>query len=161
MAFDAFIKVPGVDGESKRKGFEKQIEVFSFSLGASNPSSIGQGGGGGSGKASVSSFNFMKKSDITSPVLFQKCCEGEHFDKVVVTLNKSGGKAPVDFLKYEFEQVFVDSIQWAGSTGGDDTPNESVSLSFGKLSVTYTSQNPDGTKGATKVGQWDLTLVSA
>ncbi len=161
MAFDAFIKIPGVDGESKRKGFEKQIEIHSFSLGAANPTTIGHGGGGGAGKVSISSFSFMKKSDITSPVLFQKCCEGEHFDKVTVTLNKAGGKAPVDFLKYEFEQVYVNSIQWSGSSGGDDTPHESVSLDFGKVSVTYTGQNPDGTKGATKVGQWDLMAVAS
>jgi len=92
MAFDAFIKFTGVDGESKRKGFEKHIEIYSFSLGASNPTTIGAGGGGGAGKVSISSFNLMKKSYITSPVLFQKCCMGEHFDKVTVSLNKAGGK---------------------------------------------------------------------
>lgn len=161
MAFDSFIKIPGVDGESKRKGFEKQIEVYSFSLGASNPTTIGAGGGGGAGKVSISSFNFMKKTDITSPVLFQACCDGTHYDKVSITLNKSGGKAPVDFLKYEFEQVYVESIQWSGSSGGDDTPTESVSFAFGKMVVTYTGQNPDGTKGAVKSGQWDLTTVAA
>jgi type VI secretion system secreted protein Hcp len=161
MAFDSFIKFPGIDGESKRKGFEKQIEILSFSLGASNPTTIGAGGGGGAGKVSISSFNFMKHSDVTSPVLFQKCCAGDHFDKVTVTLNKAGGKDIVNFLVYEFEQVFVESIQWSGSSGGDDTPVESVSLAFGKVSVTYTAQNPDGTKGATKVGQWDLMTVAA
>ena len=54
MAFDAFLKFEGgpkVEGESNRKGFEKQIDVFSFSFGASNPSSIGMSGGGGTGKA--------------------------------------------------------------------------------------------------------------
>src|SRR5690349_6789405 len=116
MAFDAFIKIPGVDGESTRKGFEKQIGILSFSLGASNPSSIGHGGGGGAGKATLSSFQLMKHTDVTSPVLFQKCCAGEHFDKVVVSLNKAGGKAPVNFLVYEFEQVFIDSVQWSGSS---------------------------------------------
>jgi type VI secretion system secreted protein Hcp len=161
MAFDAFIQIPNVDGESKRKGFEKQIEIDSFSLGASNPSTIGSGGGGGAGKASISSFNIMKKTDLASVLLFQKCCEGEHFDKVTVTLNKAGGKVAVDFLKYEFEHVFVDSIQWSGSSGGDDTPTESVSLSFGKVVMTYTAQGDDASKGATKVGQWDLEKVSA
>ena len=160
MAYDAFIKFPGVDGESSRKGFEKQIEVLSFSLGASNPTTIGAGGGGGAGKVSISSFNFMKHSDVTSPLLFQKCCAGEHFDKVTVTLNKAGGKAPVKFLVYDFEKVFVESVQWSGSSGGDDTPVESVSLAFGKVTVTYTAQNPDGTPGATKIGQWDLMTVS-
>jgi type VI secretion system secreted protein Hcp len=161
MAFDAFIKFTGVDGESKRKGFEKHIEIYSFSLGASNPTTIGAGGGGGAGKVSISSFNLMKKSDITSPVLFQKCCMGEHFDKVTVTLNKAGGKEAVDFLKYEFEKVFVESIQWSGSSGGDDTPTESVSLSFGKVVITYTAQDEKGAKGAVKTGQWNLEEVTA
>ena len=31
MAFDAFLKIDGVNGESTRKGFEKQIEIQSFS----------------------------------------------------------------------------------------------------------------------------------
>jgi type VI secretion system secreted protein Hcp len=103
----------------------------------------------------------MKKSDITSPVLFQKCCMGEHFDKVTVTLNKAGGKEAVDFLKYEFEKVFVESIQWSGSSGGDDTPTESVSLSFGKVVITYTAQDEKGAKGAVKTGQWNLEEVTA
>ena len=161
MAYDAFIKITGVDGESKRKGFEKQIEIFSFSLGASNPATIGAGGGGGAGKVSISSFNLMKKTDLTSPILFQNCCAGEHFDKATVTLNKAGGKAPVDFLKYEFEKVFVDSIQWSGSSGGDDTPMESISFSFAKIVITYTAQDEKGAKGAVKSGQWDLEMVTA
>ncbi|MEO7986135.1 MAG: type VI secretion system tube protein Hcp, partial [Gemmatimonadales bacterium] len=49
MAFDAFLKIDGVDGESTRKGFEKQTEIFSYSFGASNPSTVGSGGGGGGG----------------------------------------------------------------------------------------------------------------
>jgi type VI secretion system secreted protein Hcp len=161
MAFDAFLKIDGVNGESTRKGFEKQMEIQSFSWGAANPATIGAGGGGGGGgKVSVSTFNIMKKSDAASPLLFQACCQGDHYDKATVTLNKAGGKSPVDFIKYEFEKVYVENIQWSGSSGGDDTPSESVSFAFGKVSVTYTPQNPDGSKGSPAVGSWDLTLVS-
>ena len=162
MAFDAFLKIEGVDGESTRKGFEKQMEIQSFSFGASNPSTIGAGGGGGGGgKVSVSSFNIMKKSDAASPLLFLTCCQGDHYPTAVVTLNKSAGKAPIDFIKYEFEEVYVDNIQWSGASGGDDTPMENVSFSFAKVSITYTPQKPDGSKGSPAVGAWDLTLVSA
>lgn len=162
MAFDAFLKIEGVDGEATRKGFEKQMEIQSFSWGASNPATIGAGGGGGgAGKVSVSSFNIMKKSDAASPLLFQACCQGDHYAKAIVTLNKAGGKSPVDFIKYEFEKVYVESVQWSGSSGGDDTPMENVSFAFGKVSVTYTPQNPDGSKGSPAVGAWDLTTVSA
>jgi type VI secretion system secreted protein Hcp len=160
MAFDAFIKFPGIDGESKRKEFEGQIEIYSFSIGASNPTTIGAGGGAGAGKVSISSFNFMKKTDTASPLLFQKCCIGDHFDKVTVTLNKAGKKA-LAFLKYDFEHVFVESIQWSGSSGGDDTPTESVSLAFAKVTITYTAQTDTGDAGAVKTAVWDLTTVAS
>jgi type VI secretion system secreted protein Hcp len=160
MAFDAFLKLDGVEGESTRKGFEKQIEIYSFSLGASNPTTIGAGGGGGAGKAQLSAFNLMKASDKASPVLFQKCCQGAHFPKATVTLHKAGGNEAVDYLKYEFEKVYIESVQWSGSTGGDDRPTESVSLAFGKVTVTFIPQTETGAKGSPVVGSWDVTTVS-
>jgi type VI protein secretion system component Hcp len=33
---------------------------------------------------------------------------------------------------------------------------ESVSFNFGKIDITYNTQNPDGTKGAAIAGGWDL-----
>jgi type VI secretion system secreted protein Hcp len=161
MAFDAFLKIEGVDGESTRAGFEKQIELLSFSWGASNSVTMGSaGGGGGGGKASVSSFNCLKATDAASPTLFQGCCAGKHYPKAKVTLRKAGGDAPVDYLVYEFEKVYVDSIQWSGSSGGDDRPTESLGISFGKVTVTYTGQSATGAAASPVVGSWDLTLVS-
>ena len=161
MAFDAFLKVDGIDGDSTRKGFEKQIAVLSFSWGGSNPSTIGVTGGGGGGKGTVSSLSVMKKADGSSPKFYQKCMEGEHIPKAVLTLNKAGGKASVDFIKYELEHVYISSVQYSGSEGGDDAPTESVSIDFGKLTYTYTPQNADGTKGSAIIGQWDQTTVAS
>jgi type VI secretion system secreted protein Hcp len=157
MPFDAYLKLAGVDGESTRKGFEKQIEIYSFSFGAANPVNIGTGSGGaGAGKVSISSFNIMKKTDAASSKLFQNCCSGKHFPTGVVTLNKAGGDAALDYLKYEFKEVFVESIQWSGSTGGDETPSESVSFAFSSVNVTYTPQKDDGSKGSPQVAGWDV-----
>lgn len=157
MAFDAYLKLDGLDGDSTRKGFEKWIEIYSFSLGASNTVNIGtSGSGAGAGKVSVSSFNIMKKSDAISPTLFLNCCSGKHFPKGSLVLNKAGGDAAVDYLKYDFNEVFVESVQWSGSSGGDDTPTESVSFAFSKVNITYTPQKADGTKGSAIVGGWDL-----
>lgn len=160
MAFDAFLEIEGVAGESRRKGFEKKIEIFSFSFGASNPTTIGAGSGGGAGKVSLSSFNVMKKTDASSTALFNACCKGKHFTKGSITLHKAGGDSAVDFVKYQFEELFVSSIQWSGSNGGDDTPTESVAFSFGKVEITYTPQNADGSKGTPVVGMWDQRSVS-
>ena len=164
MAFDTFLKVEGVDGESTRAGFEKWIEIYSFSWGASNPITIGTGTTGVSaGKVSISSFNIMKKTDAASPVLFQHCCAGKHFPTAHVTLNKSTGdeKKPLDYLTYEFTEVFVESIQWSGSAGGDDTPTESVSFAFGGVKINYTPQAATGAPGTPIRGSWSLVKATA
>ena len=70
MPFDAFLKIetPNVAGESTDSKHKGEIEIYSFSLGASNPTTIGSAtGGAGAGKVSLSSFNFMKKTDKVQP----------------------------------------------------------------------------------------------
>jgi type VI secretion system secreted protein Hcp len=156
---DTYLKLDGVNGESTRKGFEKQIEIYSFSWGAANPVNIGTGtGGAGASKVSISSFNIMKKTDSASPSMFQNCCSGKHYPKALVTLNKAGGDNAVDFLKYEFTEVFVESIQWSGSAGGDETPSESVSFAFSSVNITYTPQKDDGSKGSPLVAGWNQKI---
>jgi type VI secretion system secreted protein Hcp len=162
MAFDTFLDIKDVPGESTAKGMEGKIEIFSFSFGASNPVTIGStAGGGGGGKVAVSSFNIMKKTEKSSPKLFGACARGDHYDKAVVTLRKAGGTSgQVVFLTYEFEEVYVESIQWSGSSGGDDTPTESVSFAFGKVTITYTGQDKTGKGAQPIVASWDVTTVS-
>lgn len=160
MAFDAFLKLDGVEGEATTKGYEKQIPVLSFSWGANNPSSP-IGTGTGAGKVSISNFTVTKWTDKSSVKLFQNCCSGKHFPKAVLTLLKAGGDKAVDYLKYEFEALMVNDIQWSGASGGDDVPMESVGFAFSKVAVTYTEQKVDGTKGTPQVAGWDLKAGTA
>ncbi len=157
MAFDAYLKLVGITGEATRAGFEGWIEVESFSFGAANPVSIGTAStGAGAGKVSLSSFNIMKMTDSSSPTLFQKCCAGQHFATGNLVLNKAGGAAAVKFLQYDFTEVFVDSIQWSGASGGGETPSESISFAFSSVNVTYTPQKVDGTPAAAVVAGWNI-----
>jgi type VI secretion system secreted protein Hcp len=156
MAWDAYLTLEGVKGESQREGHEGEIELISFSFGATNPSSIGIGGGGGTGKVSLSSFNVMKKTDASSVGMFKASCAGQHFPTAKASLYKSGGKEPLLYLLFEFEEVYVDNIQWSGAEGGDNIPMESVSFSFGSVTITYTQQNPDGTAGGDFQGGVDV-----
>lgn len=159
MAFDAYIKFEGgngpkIEGESERDKFQNQIEPLSFSLGVSNTVST-TGAGRGSGRATPSEFTFMKFTDKGSPALFLACANGGHYDKVTVSLNKSGGEA-MEYLKYEFEHAVVSSVQWSGSTGGDDRPVESVAVHYQKVKVTYTPQTKPGDVGSPVVHNWDF-----
>jgi type VI secretion system secreted protein Hcp len=162
MAFDTFIELPGVEGESTAKGMEKKIEIYSFSFGASNPTTIGSGATGiSAGKVSISSFNVMKKTEKSSPPLFSSCCNGKHFDTATVTCRKATGESGQKaFLVYTFSDVMVESIQWSGSSGGDDTPTESISFAFGKVAINYQQQDSKGgSVGNAVQASWDLTTV--
>jgi type VI secretion system secreted protein Hcp len=163
MAYDAFLHIDEVPGESTAKGYEGKTELMSFAWGANNPSTIGSStGGAGSGKVSVSSFVIRKRSDSASPLLFQACCRGDHYPTAVVTLRKAGGTGgQMPFIVYKFTTVYVDGIQWSGASGGDDTPTETVHLSFGKVEVQYQPQAKTGAAAPKPiVAQWDLTTVS-
>lgn len=161
MAFDAYLKLEGVEGEATRKGYEKQLFLESFSWGA-HQATTRVGSGAGSGKVEISNFTVTKRTDKSSAKLFQACCSGKHFPKAVLSVLKAGGENPIDYLKYEFKELFVTDVQWSGATGsGEDTPMETVGFAFGAVTVTYTEQKPDGTKGAAIVAGWDLKGAKA
>jgi type VI secretion system secreted protein Hcp len=65
------------------------------------------------------------------------------------------------FLIYTFDEVMVESVQWSGSSGGDDTPTESVSFAFAKVTVEYKTQGKDGKLVAGTPVVWDITKVDA
>jgi type VI secretion system secreted protein Hcp len=152
-AYDTFMVftgggAPPAQGESKDEEFPKAIEVYSFSWGASNPSTIGSGGTT-AGKVSLSSFNIMKKFDSASPALFTACATGKHYDQVRVSIRRNSGDNGVVFLTYTFTNVLVESIQWSGSSGGDDSPTESVSLAFGGVKIDYKVEGGQETETVT------------
>lgn len=158
--FDAFLQIAGLQGESTRAGFEGQTQLEGFSWGASNSHSMGSSGpGGGVGKAKLDLFNCTKATDLTSPPLFQACCSGKHFPTAKVTLRKAGGESSVNYLVYEFEKVFVSSIRWSDG-GGESPPTETVELSFGKVTITYTSQADTGVTGRPVVASWNVQTVT-
>jgi len=169
VAFDTYMLIDGgtvVKGEATAAALDPAtgwFEIFSFSWGASNPTTVGTGATGlAAGKVSVSSFNIMKKSEDSSPLLFAACCAGQHFPKAQVVLRKATGTGGQKiFLKYDFVDVMVESIQWSGSSGGDDTPTESISFAFAKVSIQYYKQGTDkGTLVAGNLAAWDLTKAA-
>lgn len=163
MAFDTYLDITGVVGECTASGFEKHIEIYSFSWGASNPTSVGPGRDGlSAGRVSVSSFNVMKKTEKSSAALFAACCTGQHFDKATVSMRKATGVGGQDiFLTYTFTDVMVESVQWSGSSGGDDTPTESLSLAFAKVEIEYKTQDDKGKLAVAGQASWDITKVKA
>jgi type VI secretion system secreted protein Hcp len=131
-AFDAFLKIDGIDGESTDRRHPREIQVLSFSWGVSNSGAGHVGGGGGAGKVSVQDLHIMKEVDKATPKLMLACATGKHIAKAVLTLRKSGGDRSEAYLKITMEDVLISSYQVSGSGGGS---TDSVSFVFGKITV--------------------------
>lgn len=143
---DTFLKIPGVDGESGDDKHKGEIDVESFSWGATNSGTGGHGAGSGAGKVAVQDFHFVKKLDKASPRLFIACSTGEHFKTAMLTVRKAGGTQQ-EYFKITMSDVLVSSYQIGGSTHGDIVPTDQISLNFAKLEMAYKEQKPDGSLG--------------
>ncbi len=143
MAVDMFLKLKGIDGESKDHKHKGEIDIHSFSWGMSQSGTFGGGGGGGAGKVSVQDLNVMKNVDKASCKLMACCATGEHIADGLLTVRKAGGK-PVEYLKITLTDILVTGVNWSGSEGGGDSVNESLSLNFAKFKVDYEEQDEKG-----------------
>jgi type VI secretion system secreted protein Hcp len=155
MAVAMYLSIPGVTGECQVDGFSGWIDIFSFSNGVSNPTSVGTGTGSGAGKADFSAISFQKTVDTSTPSLFLTCCSGKHYDKAQLKVLEAGGDANVEFLVVDFTQVFVDNISW-GAAGGGGKPSESFSFSFASIQYTYTPQTAKGAAGSPVPFGWNV-----
>jgi type VI secretion system secreted protein Hcp len=136
-AFDAFLKIEGIEGESQDNKHKNEIDVLSFHWGITR---------GTRGKAKIEDFQVVKSVDAASPLLFDAVCSGQEIKEAFFTLRKAGDK-PLDFYKIHFEEVLISSVTPAGSAGGDNLPLEQVTLDFRSAEIEYTIQKPDGSSG--------------
>ena len=143
MASDFLLEIDGIKGESQDSKHKETIEIESFSWGASNSGSHSAGMGGGSGKVSLQDLHCTANVSKASPVLFLKCCTGEHIKKAVLHVRKQG-KEQQEFYKVTLEDLLVSSYQSGDSTGGNPVPTDQFSLNFTKIKycLLYTSPSP-------------------
>jgi len=153
---DYFLKIDGVDGESTDDKHKGEIELDSFSFGASNAGSFQSGGGGGSGKVIMADMHIVKKVDKASAKLFTSCATGEHLKTATLVCRKAG-KDQQEFLTIVLSPILISGFQNGGSAGSDVIPMDQVSINYGKIEFKYKEQKPDGSLGGEVVGGWDVT----
>ena len=125
MAVEIFLKIDGVTGESKANGHVDEIEVFSFSLGASNPSSVAYGHGSGAGKVDISSLSIQKQVDNASAKLFQNCASGKHFGTGTLVVREAGGDKPVSITSWRWPNALSTASVGAARPAAESLPNPS------------------------------------
>ncbi len=156
---DYFLKIDGVKGESQDDKHKDEIHVSSFSFGVTNTGTGGSNLGSGGGRSNIQDMHFTKVVDAASPNLFIGCATGKHFGTATVTVRRAGEK-PQEYLTYKLTEVYISSISTSGHEGGG-IAQESVSLNFSKVEITYTPQNADGSPGAKNTKSYDVKANKA
>ena len=155
MAVDYFLKIDGIDGESKDSKHGGEIDLDSFSWGETQTGSHGFGGGGGAGKVQMQDFHFMMNVNKASPKLFLACATGTHIKNAVLVARKAG-KDQQDYLKVTFNDLLVSSFQTNGDANANSLPVDSISLNFAEIEIEYKVQNVDGSLGASTKVKYNL-----
>ncbi len=160
MPSDYYLLINGVTGESQAQGMTNNIELDSWSFGASAPAGLG-GKGLSAGKASFSDFSCSFALDSSSYQILANLTKGTHVASATFTGRKTGGGGtPYTYVTVTLTNCFVSGF----STGGGSTgvPSASLSLAYEKIQYQYFTQ--DTSSGSvTQAGQatYDIKQVQS
>ena len=155
-SIDFFLKIDGIEGESKDAKHKNEIDIAAFSWSEHQSGTAHAGGGFGGGKVQAGDAQFSSSYfSKASPKLFLACASGEHIKKAVLICRRAG-KEQQEFLKWTFSDLLISSYSSSGQAGGDGLPTESFSLNFTKIEMEYKEQKPDGTLGGATPAGWDV-----
>jgi type VI secretion system secreted protein Hcp len=160
MAADFLLMIDGIKGESLQSKHEGELEIESFSWGATQQGAHGGGGGGGAGKVAFQDLHFTSRVGKHSPLLVKACATGQHIKKAVLTVRKSGGDQQ-EYYKVTLEDLLVSSYQSGGSEGSNALPVDQFSLNFAKIEFSYSPQKPDGKLDSPIIAKYDLKASKA
>jgi type VI secretion system secreted protein Hcp len=159
MAFDAFLKIDGIPGESTDDAHTDWIEVESFSHSLQQPAQATASSAGGATAERVNHGMFVINHalDKASAKIYEACCTGKHIKDVTLELCRAGGDK-LKYMEIKMEQVLISEVAPSGTSNDAGFPSETVSFSYGKIKWTYTQQKrADGSGGGNVSSGWDLT----
>jgi type VI secretion system secreted protein Hcp len=139
-----FLELDGIQGESTVVGFENQIELGSFQFGVAKQKDK---------PASFSNITVTKELDRATPTLMLRTANGAAIPSAKVRFTRTSENGQIVYLRYCFTGVRITSFS---QSSGGDSPDESVSFSYGTIVQSYTQQDAGGGQGTVFSSGWDL-----
>ncbi len=155
-AVDMYLKIPDIEGESQADGREGEIDILSWSWGASN--GVNQPGSARNTQmANVQDISFVHFFDSASTELIWAVLTGATLPEATLQVVRSGGgdRGGVPYIELRMRNARITSVSNGGSTG-EDRLTESFSLNFEEICVTYFEQLPTGEVRMQKELCWDV-----
>lgn len=152
-----YMQMEGIKGGVSAKGHEDWMEMNSLQWGVGRAISaeIGSTGEREASHPSISEIALTKNMDKTSALLFQEACIGKA-KKVTLHLVKTGQDELQTYMEYILEDCML--AGYSVSSGGD-RPTESLSLSFAKMTMSYTPYDKQGTAQTPVKAGYDMSVA--
>ena len=145
-AFDAFLKIEGIPGESRDSAHADWIEVHSFQFGLTGASALTP--------TQLAPLTLYKRIDKSSPLLAKASANGQFFERIKFELIRSSAKR-TRFYQITLEDVLVTSASSSGVTDDNSLP-ETIQLAAGRWSWAYTEFELDGRPIQDFEAYWDV-----
>ena len=152
MAVDVFLKIDGIEGESKDSKHGNEIEVLNWSWGVSQQGTMAHNQGGGAGKANFQDLHWTHSVDKASHALMLACATGQHIPSATIAVRKAGGEQQ-DYIIIKMTDILISSVNTSASS---EVPTEQVSFNYSKVEFEYKTQDEKGKLGAAKKFGYDL-----
>lgn len=134
-----YLRIKGITGESLAAKHVGEIDLVSWDWGMQAGSPLYSGAPGGA--ASIRAINVVKMVDRATPALFQYLDTHKLVSDATLTVSKSSGGTPLEYLVIDMTQVRVMTVDVI--TQGSDLI-ERVSLSCETITINYTPQSSTG-----------------
>jgi type VI secretion system secreted protein Hcp len=154
-----YLKVDGIDGESKDSKHSNWIDILAWGFGIDQASSAAFGSGVTTGKANVSNMWFDHYVDKATATLWQKSLEGKSIGKVQLNCCRISGDMGT-YLDVTLENVVVSQITVQGATNSPRVV-ERVGLAFTKMKAESKAQDEKGSLVAGGNMTWDVKKNTA
>jgi type VI secretion system secreted protein Hcp len=153
-----FLKLDGVPGDSADEHHANEIDIISASFSVLQPQMQRFVGSlATAARTEIQPVTLTKFIDKSSPMLFLKCATAKNIPTAVITARKAG-EGGRDFYTITLSDVWIASLAQSAGEGG---VLESVSLSFSKIAISFTPQNPNGSLGTPITATFDIKANKA
>jgi type VI secretion system secreted protein Hcp len=183
MSNDFFLKLDGIQGETKDEEHQGEIDVSGWSFGVNDDDedqsrdaraiSGGRdnlpvfasasrraeavGGAGFNGSVRVGDLHVTKYIDGASAPLLKASTTQQKIAKAILTCRKASGAEALEYLQIQLQDVMVSS--WNVATDdGELLPVEHLVLSYSRIEFVYQPQGRKGTAEGKKHAGWDRKL---
>ncbi len=146
-------KLTGESTDQLTPSKNKAFELSSFTLDATNPTTIGSASAGaGAGKVKFEQFQFVKPVDKYTAQLFLDLSSGTKIPSIEVVVRRPGNNGDENpLIQYMLKPVFITNVHISGES---KSATETIQAEFGAIQFVLYGQNSNGQSTVSSTGGW-------